>query len=133
MIEYHEATKHSLASVQSNRHGLDWANQPLPFKIYTSLSPIGLPLEFPRSEWAALAAIVKARGARVGVAGQALHVFECHALLQQVSYGGHPERVRREVRGQLGILQPTLDHLADIVHVNSSLGELAGLAPGGSE
>jgi SagB-type dehydrogenase family enzyme len=39
MLDYHEATKHSLDSVQSNRHGLDWSNQPLPFKIYTTLEP----------------------------------------------------------------------------------------------
>jgi SagB-type dehydrogenase family enzyme len=39
MLDYHEATKHSLDSVQSHRHGLDWSNQPLPFKIYTSLEP----------------------------------------------------------------------------------------------
>jgi SagB-type dehydrogenase family enzyme len=44
--EYHAATRHSLASVQSGRHTLDWLNQPLPFKIYTSLEPIPLPLTF---------------------------------------------------------------------------------------
>jgi SagB-type dehydrogenase family enzyme len=39
LLDYHEATKHSLESVQANRHALDWSNQPLPFKIYTSLEP----------------------------------------------------------------------------------------------
>jgi SagB-type dehydrogenase family enzyme len=48
-----------LESVRSNRHGLDWPNQPLPFKIYTSLSgePISLPRAFVPSPVAALAAI----------------------------------------------------------------------------
>jgi SagB-type dehydrogenase family enzyme len=44
--EYHERTKHSVASVQSNRHMLDWDNQPLPFKIYTTLEAIPLPTDF---------------------------------------------------------------------------------------
>jgi hypothetical protein len=36
---YHQATKHSYASIRSNPHFLDFANQPLPFKIYPSLDP----------------------------------------------------------------------------------------------
>jgi SagB-type dehydrogenase family enzyme len=32
--EYHEATKHSHASLQSNVHFLDWANMPDPFRHY---------------------------------------------------------------------------------------------------
>ncbi len=32
---YHNGTKHSVGSVRSNRHCLDWHNQPLPLKIYT--------------------------------------------------------------------------------------------------
>src|SRR4029077_17952671 len=31
---YHDATKHSYASVRNNPHFLDFDNQPLPFKIY---------------------------------------------------------------------------------------------------
>jgi len=42
-LQYHERTKHSPASVQSNRHSLDWEIQPRPFKIYTELEPIPLP------------------------------------------------------------------------------------------
>ena len=40
---YHDATKHSYQSVRSGGHYLDWANQPLPFKIYSDLDPIPLP------------------------------------------------------------------------------------------
>jgi hypothetical protein len=36
---YHNATKHSYASVHNNLHFLDWHNQPLPFKAYTTLDP----------------------------------------------------------------------------------------------
>ena len=31
---YHEATKHSVESLRRERHGLDWPNQPLPWKLY---------------------------------------------------------------------------------------------------
>jgi SagB-type dehydrogenase family enzyme len=55
--EYHERTKHSVASLQANRHFLDWDNQPLPFKIYTGLAPIPLPRDFSPSGVAALRAI----------------------------------------------------------------------------
>src|SRR5919202_503440 len=54
---YHAATSHSLESVRSGRHVLDWPNQPLPFKIYTSLAPLALPLTFGPSEVPALQAI----------------------------------------------------------------------------
>jgi SagB-type dehydrogenase family enzyme len=61
ILEYHEATKHSESSIRSGRHGLDWENQPLPFKIYRHLEPIALPRDFPARDVPALAAI--ARGA----------------------------------------------------------------------
>jgi len=41
-LDYHEATKHSERSIQDSPHFLDWANQPLPFKIYRDLEPIPL-------------------------------------------------------------------------------------------
>ncbi len=40
---YHEATKHSLISIRSTTHRLDWANKPVPFKAYTSLDKIEPP------------------------------------------------------------------------------------------
>jgi SagB-type dehydrogenase family enzyme len=43
--DYHNATKHSRQRVRSNPHFLDWANQPLPFKIYPKLDVIPLPRE----------------------------------------------------------------------------------------
>jgi len=35
---YHEATKHSYASIRTNPHFLDWANQPMPFKVESTRS-----------------------------------------------------------------------------------------------
>src|SRR3989441_9434925 len=40
---YHEATKHSYLSIRANPHFLDWANQPLPLKIYPPLGWLRLP------------------------------------------------------------------------------------------
>src|SRR5207245_2082172 len=57
--EYHEATKHSYASIRANPHFLDWANQPLPFKIYPTLERLRLPGEVRPSGIAALSAIAK--------------------------------------------------------------------------
>jgi SagB-type dehydrogenase family enzyme len=54
---YHEATKHSYASVRANPHSLDWPNQPLPFKIYPALEPMPLPREVRQTGVAALSAI----------------------------------------------------------------------------
>lgn len=56
---YHNATKHSPYSVWTSSHDLDWANQPIPYKIYASVEPISLPRQFPPSASPALAAIAQ--------------------------------------------------------------------------
>ena len=56
-LHYHNATKHSYASVRSNQHSLDFNNQPIPFKIYPTLNPSPLPAEVRQSGVAALSAI----------------------------------------------------------------------------
>jgi hypothetical protein len=55
--QYHNATKHSLQSLRASPHVLDWANQPLPYKIYASVEPFPLPTDFPPSAMSALDAI----------------------------------------------------------------------------
>jgi SagB-type dehydrogenase family enzyme len=55
--KYHDGTKHSYWSVRNNPHFLDWANRPLPFKIYPTVAPIALPQDLPQTGVAALAAI----------------------------------------------------------------------------
>lgn len=54
---YHNATKHSQWSVHSSRHYLDWANQPVPLKIYTTIDPIPLPRNADQTGVSALSAI----------------------------------------------------------------------------
>lgn len=55
--QYHNATRHSEQSLRAGSHFLDWANQPIPYKIYSSLEPIPLPGDFPPSTVSALDAI----------------------------------------------------------------------------
>src|ERR1700716_2181171 len=54
---YHNATKHSYASIRTNAHSLDFANQPLPFKIYATIDPLPLPRDVRQTGVAALSAI----------------------------------------------------------------------------
>jgi SagB-type dehydrogenase family enzyme len=54
---YHNATKHSYASIRTNAHSLDFANQPLPFKIYATIEPLPLPRDVRQTGVAALSAI----------------------------------------------------------------------------
>ncbi len=55
--KYHDGTKHSYWSVRNNPHFLDWANRPLPFKIYPTIEPLALPTDVPQTGVAALSAI----------------------------------------------------------------------------
>ena len=55
--KYHQETKHSYWSVRTNRHGLDWANRPLPFKVYPTVERIALPRDVPQTGVAALTAL----------------------------------------------------------------------------
>ena len=57
--KYHDGTKHSPWSVRNNPHVLDWANRPLPFKIYPTLVPSLLPRDVPQTGVAALSAIAE--------------------------------------------------------------------------
>lgn len=54
---YHDATKHSLASLRADPHVLDWEIMPRPFKVYTNLEPIPLTRDLVGSGRPALDAI----------------------------------------------------------------------------
>ncbi len=41
--EYHDRTKHSYESIRRHGAGLDWSNEPSPFKEYVDLEPLALP------------------------------------------------------------------------------------------
>ena len=52
--EYHEITKHSVASLRRTQHGLDWANMPDPFRHYERVPVLDLPADPPVPETPAL-------------------------------------------------------------------------------
>src|SRR5664279_976142 len=55
--KYHDGTKHSPWSIRNNLHVLDWANRPLPFKLYPTIEPRPLPPDLPQTGVTALSAI----------------------------------------------------------------------------
>jgi SagB-type dehydrogenase family enzyme len=55
--KYHDGTKHSYWSIRSHPHFLDWANRPLPFKIYPKIESLPLPRDVPQTGVAVLSAI----------------------------------------------------------------------------
>ena len=54
---YHSGTNHSYQSIRSGSHNLEWDNQPIPFKVYTTLEPIPLSRDFSPSDVPALDSI----------------------------------------------------------------------------
>lgn len=57
---YHDATKHSVERLRNDPHHLDFATQPLPYKLYTDLEPQPLPRDWAAATMPALAAIAGA-------------------------------------------------------------------------
>lgn len=70
---YHDGTKHSYERVHADDFRLDWANQPLPYKIYSSLEPLPLPQDLalpglPALEAVAWGGVDQADAAQAGAA-----------------------------------------------------------------
>jgi len=90
---FHDQTKHSPASLRANRHSLDWANQPLPFKIYDTLEPIVLPRELPAIDVPALEAIARVES---GTAAECVPdlvtltqlLYYCAGITRRMTYPG---------------------------------------------
>src|SRR4029077_14305142 len=82
-LAYHEATKHSYASIRRTPHFLDWANQPLPFKVYPTLEVLPLPAELRQTGVAALFAIDES----IATASHAVPDLEAIAQLLHLSAG----------------------------------------------
>lgn len=80
---YHNGTKHSYQSVRASRHVLDWENQPILFKIYSTLEPIPLRRDATHSTVSALGAIAAgcsgAVRCQVGTDSGRAHVRLWHA------------------------------------------------------
>jgi len=70
--EYHEATKHSVASLRRMRQVLDWANMPDPFRYYEGVPVLDLPADPPSPQIPALDVLGGALGAMPASDGPAL-------------------------------------------------------------
>jgi SagB-type dehydrogenase family enzyme len=92
---YHNATKHSYASVRANPHFLDFANQPLPFKIYPKLEPLRLPGEMNQTGVAALSAIAESVPAETNAAP------DLKAVAQLLYLSAGITRQRKHSRGEI--------------------------------
>lgn len=77
---YHDATKHSLASLRNDPHFLDWEIMPRPFKVYPDLEPIPLARELTGSGRPVLAAIADDGMAPAGSAPALDAVMLAHLL-----------------------------------------------------
>jgi len=78
-----------------NAHHLDFANQPLPFKIYSNLSPFKLPQEFPQTGIAALSAIAES------IRPEMASVPDLSALAQILYFSAGITRARKYPGGQI--------------------------------
>jgi hypothetical protein len=74
------------------------------------------------------APVVKPRGTRVRVTGQALHVLQRHTLFKQIRNRRDPEGVRGEARGQASVFEAALHHPADVIHMDTRFRERLGFA-----
>ena len=122
---YHQATKHSRASVRSDRHALDWANKPFLFKVYPDPPAVPLPRDVPPPTLPVLEAV--ARGAVPGgqgivdvVALAQLLFFSAGLTKRKVYPGG--ETIHFRAAASTGALYQT--------EVYVVAGAVAGLEPG---
>ncbi|HVH06046.1 MAG TPA: SagB/ThcOx family dehydrogenase, partial [Myxococcota bacterium] len=93
VLAYHEATKHSVASVQRGPHHLDWEIMPRPFKVYADLPAIDLPRDFTSTPRPALAALAdpgsaRADGPALDATGLARLLYFSAGIVRRRTYPG---------------------------------------------
>jgi SagB-type dehydrogenase family enzyme len=89
--QYHDLTKHSYSSIRASPHFLDFANMPLPFKIYPDLEPLPLPQVMPAVNKGALEAITGdhgGHGARPDLGLLASVLYYSAGITRKKSYPG---------------------------------------------
>ena len=60
------------------------------------------------------AAVIEFRCPAVGMAGDALSGFKSAVIFQKIRDAGCPERVRRIVRRQSGLFEPSFEHVRGV-------------------
>ena len=91
-LDYHASTKHSWESIRANPHSLDFANMPLPFKIYSGVARQPLSTDLPDSAVPALAALAEpgahAGGDRVPGRNELAHLLSAVGITKRRRYPG---------------------------------------------
>ncbi len=111
--EYHEATKHSVESLNRARHVLDWANMPDPFRYYEGVPVLDLPADPPAPEIPTFDVLQGTSGTTpVGdgpaFLSQLLFYSAAISASKRVSSTGHKHALR--VNPSSGNLHPTEFH-----------------------
>jgi SagB-type dehydrogenase family enzyme len=122
---YHEETKHSVESLRRAPRGLDWANQPLPYKIYSTLPPLALPTTFADSTMSALDAIA-APPPSAGVDS----IPDLETLARLCHFSNGVLRRRRHPGGEVGFRAAACTGALYHIELYIIVGELPGLAAG---
>jgi SagB-type dehydrogenase family enzyme len=123
-LRYHEQTKHSLESLRRASRGLDWANQPLPYKDYPTLPPMALPTRFAASTMSALDATAGPSRS----AGHSVPNLETLARLCHFSNG--VLRRRRHAGGEIGFRAAACTGALYHIELYLVVAKLPGLAAG---
>ena len=121
---YHDGTKHSYASIRNNLHFLDWANQPLSFKIYAALDPLPLPREVRQTGVAALSAIAE------NIHAEASAVPDLEALAQLLYLSAGITRHRKRPGGEIFFRAAACTGALYEVELYVVCGDLEGLGAG---
>ncbi len=122
---YHTGTKHSYTSVRSGGHYLDWKNQPLPFKIYSTLEPIPLPHEIPPSTATALDAI-----SATGVPADGDRIPDLGTLARLLYFSAGITKRRKYPGGELSFRAAACTGALYHIELYLVCGELADLKAG---
>lgn len=95
--KYHDGTKHSHGSLSGGGHGLDWANQPHPFKDYPGVGTLPLPINLSRGRLTAVEALSGARPgapAKLGLPALARLLFFSAGITRARRAGGRAHLLR---------------------------------------
>jgi SagB-type dehydrogenase family enzyme len=123
-LNYHEATKHSYTSVRANPHFLDFANQPLPFKIYPALEPSRMPTQVRQTGVAALSAIAASVPVQTNIAP------DSEAIAQLLYLSAGITRQRRYSGGEIYFRAAACTGALYEVELYLICGDLANLQAG---
>jgi SagB-type dehydrogenase family enzyme len=122
---YHNSTKHSEWSVRADTHRLDWANEPLPFKVYPSPDLLPLPREVPQTGIAALSAL-----AHPAVTPDVEAVPDLNALAQILFFSAGITRRRKYPGGEIFFRAAACTGALYEIELYLVCGDLPGLPAG---